>query len=126
MPATAAIDSNFTFFKSYEAVSFVSILLQNRKSKVIAAQWPELDTFSYVFTSIFYQKVKRTSDIRTSFAQTIAEIKKSDKDYFLAIVSQINDKTIRAQKEELIRNANSNEPFDRVLMFGCLNLYGLL
>jgi tetratricopeptide (TPR) repeat protein len=121
------VNNNFhIFFKSYEAISFVSILLQNRRSKVIAAQWPVLDTFSYIFTAIFYEKIKNESNICNAFAQTIAEIKRSDKQHFLTIVKKIENETIRTQKEELIVNASSNEPFDRVLMFGCLNIYGLL
>lgn len=121
------VNRNFhKFFKSYEAISHMSVLLQNRKSKVIAAQWPELDTFSYVFTSIFYKKVNNKSNIQTAFAQTVAEIRKSDKQHFLAIISQIENETIREQKKQMIENSIGNQPFDRVLMFGCLNLYSLL
>ncbi|MES2373370.1 MAG: hypothetical protein V4557_12370 [Bacteroidota bacterium] len=114
------------FFKSYEAVSYVSVLLQNRKSKIIAAQWPELDTFSYIFTSIFYKKVRTISNIQISFAQTIAEIRKADKPHFLSIIEEIENETVREQKKQMILNAKSSQPFDRVLMFGCLNLYSLL
>lgn len=112
-------------FKSYESVSYVSILLQNRKSKVIAAQWPELDTFSFVFTSVFYDKLQ-SATIEVAFSQTLSEIRKSNKDYFFNVISKIENETIREKKEKMIEYANSEQPFDRVLMYGCLNFYSLL
>lgn len=109
---------------SNEIVGYITVLLQNQQSMVIAPQWPLMDTLSYVFSVMFYRNLKHEPDIPKAFAKTISKLSTAQYSYFQELLEIMFDKKLMVEKQKML--SGSSQPFNSIYLYGSFNLYALI
>jgi CHAT domain-containing protein len=119
------VNSNSEMVKvTNEIIGFTTILMQNRRAKVIASKWPLLDTLGFIFTQLFYRQLAESNDINKAYARSIYLLATQPNTYFLPLLAGVKDEALRAEKEALLNRAKL--PFGLVYLYTTLNLYSLV
>ena len=121
--------SNSNYFKQFftnEKVGLSSVFLLNRKCSVIATQWNEPESISYIFSVLFYKRLctERTAD--RSFILALLDLYELTKEDTIALLSEIVDEGLREQKSNLYRNSPSSFPFRNTYILGMFQCFSLL
>ncbi len=121
--------SNSNYFKQFftnEKVGLSSIFLLNRKCSVIATQWNEPESISYIFSVLFYKRLCTERTANRSFILALLDLYELTKEDTIALLSEIVDEGLREQKSNLYRYSPSSFPFRNTYILGMFQCFSLL
>jgi len=113
-------------FRTNELINFATLLLLNRRSKVIAAQWTTFDVVAYFFIYAFYKHVRAGASFTEAYGKALAEMHDADKESVLGVLANIEDPKVRGEKVEMIRNSKAPYPFRDEYCYGAYLIHSLL
>jgi hypothetical protein len=113
-------------FRTNEMINYATLLLLNRRSEVMAAQWTTFDVAAFFFIYVFYKHVRAGSSFTAAYGKALVEMYDSDKASVMGILTNIRDPKVRAEKVDMMGNSKALYPFRDEYCYGAYLIHSLL
>ena len=113
-------------FKTNEIISYPTLMLLNRRSRVVASQWATFDTAAYVFTNFFYGHIRGGRTAESAYASALVDLYDADKAAILEVLNDIADPRVREETTARVGGLEREHPFRHPVCYGTYTLYSLL
>jgi hypothetical protein len=113
-------------FRTNEMINYATLLLLNRRSQIIAAQWSTFDVAAYFFIFVFYKHVRAGSSFLAAYGKAVAEMHDADKTLVLDTLTNIQDPKVKAEKIAIISDSKEAHPFRDEYCYGAYLIHSLL
>lgn len=113
-------------FKTNEIISYPTLMLLNRRSRVVASQWATFDTAAYVFTNFLYGHIRDGRTASSAYASALVDLYDADKAVVLRVLSNISDQRVREEAMGRISGLPRAHPFRHPFCYGTYVLHSLI